>query len=131
MAISLNNHEQRIKDLESKVSNLQTQTSSGKIQTLWTGSHYMDGGSALTLSNYDFNTFSTIVVSCNTDNNDTDTGGWRNCCLYCPTAKYGARSGTVMDLTGSDWAGAWLKDNHTIIPQAGGGVWIRSVYGIK
>lgn len=131
MAISLNNHEQRIKDLESKVSNLQTQTSSGKIQTLWTGSHWMDGGSALTLSNYDFNTFSTIVVSCNTDDNDTDTGGWRNCCLYCPTAKYGARSGTVMDLTGDDWAGAWLRDNHSIIPQAGGGVWIRAVYGIK
>lgn len=120
-----------INSLKTKVENLETSSKKGSITKLWSGSHWMDGGSALTISNYNFSEFTSIVISCNTDNNDTDTGGWRNCCLYCPTAWYGARSNTVMDLTGDDWAGAWLKDEHTIIPQAGGDVWIRAVYGIK
>lgn len=120
-----------INSLQSKVDSLEQSSKKGSITTLWTGSHYMDGGSALTISNYNFDEYTTIVVSCNTDNNDTDTSAHRNCCLYCPTAKYGARSGTWMDLTGDDWAGAWLSNNHTIIPQAGGDVWIRAVYGIK
>lgn len=120
-----------IKSLQKKVDELELSSKKGSISKLWTGSHWMDGGSALTISNYTFSEFTTIVVSCNTDQNDTDTSAHRNCCLYCPTAWFGARSGTWMDLTGDDWAGAWLKDDHTIIPQAGGGVWIRAVYGIK
>lgn len=120
-----------IKSLQKKVDELELSSKKGSITKLWTGSHWMDGGSALTISNYTFSEFTTIVVSCNTDNNDTDTGAFRNGCIYCPTAWYGARSYNWVDLTGDDWAGAWLKDDHTIIPQAGAGVWIRAVYGIK
>lgn len=120
-----------LKSLQKKVDELELSSKKGSITKLWTGSHWMDGGSALTISNYTFSEFTTIVVSCNTDNNDTDTGAFRNGCIYCPTAWYGARSYNWIDLTGDDWAGAWLKDDHTIIPQAGAGVWIRAVYGIK
>lgn len=120
-----------IKSLQKKVDKLELSSKKGGIDILWTGSHWMDGGSNLVINDHDFDNYSMIVISCNTENNDSDPSFIRNGLIYCTTAQYGSRSCTWLDLTGDDWAGAYLVDNHTIKPGAGAGVWIRAVYGIK
>lgn len=131
MSISLNNHDSRIVALEKRVSDLGSQISSSKrgVDMLWSGSHWMDNGTPLKITDHDFNNYGMIVIHVDADNGDQISDRSNN--IICPTHFYGNKTNMWVDLTGSDSAAARLIDNHTIGVQGWSGVWVKYVFGIK
>lgn len=102
----------------------------GKADLLWSGGHYMDGGAVLSLGGVNFDQYQLICIYVSCENNDA-VGSNLAGQMQCPTAQYGSPSYDWVDITGNDWAGAYLINNYQIKPYGGAGVWIRRVVGVR
>ncbi|WP_319201326.1 pyocin knob domain-containing protein [uncultured Ilyobacter sp.] len=103
---------------------------SGQATLLWSGSHYMDSGTALDMAGEDFSNYQLIVMYVSHTTADAVGKNYAGQ-LTCPTYSYGYRSYDWCDITGDDWCGAYLIDSNSIKPYASHGVYIRQIVGIR